>query len=148
MNHHPHRPLVLIADDNRPDADFVRLVIDEQGWTDEIDLEFVQDGDLAIERLLDATKPLPDLVLLDLNMPRRSGVEVLQAVRPHHASEILPIVTLTTSAAERDVVDALQAGASAFVVKPFEFEDAIDAIATTIRFWVMHARHVRLAPSA
>ena len=132
------RPLVVVVDDNRADADFIRHVVDQHEWR--IDVEVITDGQEAIDRLVDDDAALPDLVLLDINMPVRSGHEVLAEVRRRWPAAILPIVMLTTSGADHDIHRALGAGATAYVVKPHEADEAIDAVQTLLRFWLYQAR--------
>jgi CheY-like chemotaxis protein len=80
--------------------------------------------------------PDPRLVLLDLKMPFRNGLEVLQAVRAEGSCRHTPIVLLTSSVHDRDIVEAYQAGANAFVVKPGVYEDFISTLRRTADFWL------------
>ncbi len=82
----------------------------------------------------------PDLVLLDLNLPRRNGREVLQAIKEDPDLRRVPVVILTTSAAEEDVIDAYQLHANAYVRKPVDFEQFVAAVRAIDDFYVTVVR--------
>ena len=80
--------------------------------------------------------PQPDLVLLDLNLPRKNGLEVLDELRADTALTCIPVIVLTSSAARQDVEACYAHGANAFVVKPIELDAFMDLIGTIRRFWL------------
>ena len=82
----------------------------------------------------------PDLVLLDLNLPRKGGLEVLEELRADPALACIPVIVLTSSSAERDVDACYRRGANAFVVKPQELDEFMDLIALIRSFWLDTAR--------
>ena len=82
-----------------------------------------------------AGKPVPDLILLDLNMPRKSGLEVLAEVKENPAWKHIPVVILTSSEAERDVVAAYGLHANCYIVKPVDFEQFVKVVHTIEDFW-------------
>lgn len=122
------RPLhILLAEDNPDHAELVRRCLDQ--WLAGYSLHHVEDGEAALDYLLGrrpyadrAQFPAPDLVLLDLRLPRLDGLEVLREVKNHPALGTTPIVVLTTSDAERDVTAALAYDASSFLTKPMDCE--------------------------
>ena len=79
--------------------------------------------------------PRPKLILLDLNMPRKSGREALREIKADPKLRSIPVVVLTTSEAEADIVESYDTGANAYVTKPIRFEDLVSAMETLDRFW-------------
>jgi two-component system response regulator len=80
---------------------------------------------------------LPELVLLDLNLPRVDGLEVLRQIRADDRTKYLPVVVLTSSARDRDVVQSYQLGANSYVQKPVNFTDFIDATRQLGLYWLV-----------
>jgi CheY-like chemotaxis protein len=133
--------ILLVADDDED-----HLLLTQEALVEghvRHDLRTVGDGEQLLDYLLrrdvyadPAASPQPDLILLDLNMPRKSGYEALQEIKADPALRRIPIVVLTTSRAEEDVLRAYALGASAFITKPVTFERFVDAVATVGRFWL------------
>jgi len=107
-------------------------------------LHHVLDGVEALEFLrregqhLDA--PQPDLILLDLNMPRMNGREFLAAVKADEVLKLIPVVVLTTSDVERDVVASYKLGAAGYITKPVDMDQFVDAIRQLDTYWFVLAR--------
>jgi two-component system, chemotaxis family, response regulator Rcp1 len=78
----------------------------------------------------------PDLVILDLNLPRKDGIEVLAEIKQDDSLHVIPIVILTTSAAERDVLQSYELKANAYVTKPIDVHDFIEAVTSIEDFWL------------
>ena len=133
---------VLLVEDNEADVRLTREALRESG--DEVRLSAVADGDKAIAFLRReegfADAPRPDLVLLDLNLPRKSGLEVLDEMRADAALAPIPVIMLTSSGAQSDVEAAYARGANAFVVKPLELDAFMDLIGAIRGFWLEVAR--------
>ena len=133
---------VLLVEDNEADVRLTREALREAGGN--VRLSAVADGDkaLAFLRREDGfgDAPRPDLVLLDLNLPRKSGLEVLEEMRADDALARIPVIVLTSSAAQSDVEDAYAGGANAFVVKPLELDAFMDLIGAIRGFWLEVAR--------
>lgn len=129
---------ILMAEDDIDDQVLLRDAFRDSGV--EVELEFVPDGVELMARLnaiLDApTGKLPDLLLLDLNMPRMDGREALQAIREHDGLKHLPVIVLTTSRARLDILASYQLGANSFVTKPSRFEDLITILRSLERYWM------------
>ena len=129
---------ILVIDDEPGDVGLTKLAL-EQGKL-ACNITIANDGIVALE-LLKSDKPnaagryVPDLILLDLNMPRVPGLEVLRTVRADQRLSIIPVVILTTSAAETDIKRAYASGASGYVVKPIELRALFDSIQTVMRYW-------------
>ena len=96
-----------------------------------------RDGVEAIEYLLDDAKPLPDLVLLDLKLPRLSGLEVLQRIRTEERTKMLPVVVLTSSSQDEDIVSSYRMGANSYVRKPVRFSDFSEAVRQLGVYWLL-----------
>jgi CheY-like chemotaxis protein len=127
---------ILVVEDIGSDAILLREALRDAGLAD--DLVYANDGASALE-LLQSDGPLPQLVLLDLNLPGVSGHEVLDRVRADPRLEQLPIVVLTTSGAPKDVAFAYAHRANAYVRKPNGFE-ALSGVARALRdFWIRTA---------
>lgn len=118
---------ILLIEDDPDDVWLTQRVAKEFAAT----LEHAPDGDAAMAALkarIDAGKPLPDLVLLDINMPRKNGHEVLQELRAEPALAQLRVVMLTTSDAERDVEGAFEGRADGFITKPIRRGHMLDVL--------------------
>ncbi len=79
--------------------------------------------------------PRPDLVLLDLNLPRIDGKQVLREIRADEKLKEIPVVMLTTSAEERDIIDSYRLGVNAYITKPVEVQDFMDSVQKLEEFW-------------
>ena len=82
-----------------------------------------------------AGAPRPDLILLDLNLPKKDGREVLKEIKTDERLKIIPVVVLTTSSAEADILQSYGLHANCYIVKPMDFEEFADVIKTLERFW-------------
>jgi len=129
---------VLLVEDNEADVRLTREALREAG--ENVRLSAVADGDLALAYLRReagfADVPRPDLVLLDLNLPRKNGLEVLEEMRADERLACIPVIVLTSSAARQDVEACYARGANAFVVKPLELDELMDLIAAIRKFWL------------
>ncbi|OLT10935.1 two-component system response regulator [Pseudonocardia sp. CNS-139] len=137
MDPAPRLVNVLLVEDDPGDVLMTREAFDEYLHNR---LDVVTDGAAALaylrreEPYTDA--PAPDLVLLDLNLPRRDGREVLQEVKADPKLQHIPVIVLTTSQAEEDVLRSYQLHANAYVTKPVDFEGFIEAIRQIDHFFV------------
>ena len=141
------KPLtILLVEDNPDDIDLTREALAE------IDvpttLIVAEDGVKATELLRDAETSeqngRPDIILLDLKLPRKGGLEVLADVKADDNLRRIPVVVLTTSDAERDVLDAYDGHANGYVVKPVDLDDFIATVTGIVTFW---SRFVTLPPA-
>jgi two-component system response regulator len=107
-------------------------------------LHVVRDGaealDFLYRRGAHAAAPRPDLVLLDLNLPKRDGREVLEEIKSHPDLSAIPVVVLTTSSAEEDIMRSYRLHANAYVTKPVDFDQFINAIRQIDDFFVTVVR--------
>ncbi len=118
---------ILLVEDNPDHAELVRRSLEQFPLPSF--LQHVEDGEAAVDYMLGkgvcsdrAQYPVPDLVLLDLRLPRMDGLEVLRQVRSHPTLHQTPVVMLTTSDAERDVAAAFEYHANSFVTKPVDIQ--------------------------
>jgi len=136
---------VLLVEDNPGDVDLIRDSLEEV--TSNLEITVIGDGAEALDYLFQRTepvggngRPLPDLVLLDLNLPKLSGHEVLSEARRAFDLRSLPIVVVTSSDAARDIVTSYELGANSYVTKPGElvaFQRTVKALGN---FWCNVAR--------
>lgn len=136
-----NRPLeILLIEDNPGDVRLTREALKD--WREPPHLRVAVDGIAALEMLRDLT-PLevtPDIILLDLNLPRLSGREVLQAIKSSAAFRQVPVIVLSSSDAEDDVRAAYDLQANCYVVKPASLEDFMAMVYGIEQFWSLHAR--------
>jgi two-component system, chemotaxis family, response regulator Rcp1 len=117
-----------------------------------VELLVAYDGETALEIAqrsgLDFHLRRPDLIVLDLSLPRRNGFEVLQVIRANSALTTMPICVLTTSARQVDVEMAYDLGANAYILKPDSFGPFVDTVRNAIRFWSLVVRPSTMDPPA
>jgi two-component system response regulator len=129
---------ILLVEDNPDDVMFTLRAFEKNKIFNEVVV--AADGEQALEYLLppDESKALrPALVLLDVNLPKVNGLEVLRRIRSHSRTAGLPVVVLTTSNEERDIVDSYRLGANSFVRKPVMFGDFVDATKVLGVYWLL-----------
>ncbi|WP_114418610.1 response regulator [Marinospirillum perlucidum] len=128
---------VLLVEDEPADAHLVRLSFEEGRVM--IDLHEVRDGVEALEYLRRqppfTQAERPDLILLDLNMPRMNGQEFLREIKADEALKSIPVVVLTTSEAETDIQSSYHLGAAGFIVKPVDINDFIEQVQQLEHYW-------------
>jgi CheY-like chemotaxis protein len=105
-------------------------------------LRFVNDGEELLDYLHQRsghsreTSPRPDLILLDLNMPRKNGREALREIKADPALKHIPVIVLTTSSREEDISGSYAMGASSYIVKPDAFADLVAVVKTLESYWL------------
>jgi len=120
----PRTSSILLVEDNEGDVGLVREALEEHGVRGE--LTVIRDGSMAADFIADLdTKPdrCPDLVILDLNLPKLPGREVLKAMRQTQKCKEVPVVILTSSDAKEDKAQAATLGASRYLTKPIRLEE-------------------------
>lgn len=126
---------ILLVEDNPHDVLLTQRAFRRANIANELHL--ARDGQEAIEHLSDPARELPALVLLDLQLPKVEGLEVLRWIREERHTARLPVVILTTSNEERDLVRSYDLGANSFIRKPVDFEQFSDAIRTLGLYWLV-----------
>lgn len=128
---------ILMAEDNATDVMLTKEALAHAKVINT--LHVVDDGIEALDFLhrrgKHAKAPLPDLILLDLNMPRKNGQEVLAEIKADDRLKHIPVVILTTSKAEEDVVKAYGLYANCYVIKPVDFDVFADVVRSIQQFW-------------
>ena len=127
--------MLLLVEDNPSDEELTLRSLKKHNIVNEVIV--ARDGVEAIEYLLDDAKPLPDLVLLDLKLPRLSGLEVLQRIRTEERTKMLPVVVLTSSSQDEDIVSSYRMGANSYVRKPVRFSDFSEAVRQLGVYWLV-----------
>ena len=132
--------IILYAEDDEEDQMLVQDAFEESRLANE--LHFVEDGEELMDYLYRRGKytelnnvPLPGLILLDLNMPKKDGREALSEIKADSNLRRIPIVVLTTSKAEEEILRAYDLGVSGFIIKPVTFESLVDIVKTLSRYW-------------
>ena len=129
---------VLLVEDNRDDEELTIRGLERSGLKNPVDV--ARDGQEALDYLLGtdehAPEPVPAVIVLDLHLPRVSGLEVLRRIRAHERTRRLPVVILTSSHEDRDVIDGYDLGANSYVCKPIQFEQFATAIAQLGVYWL------------
>jgi CheY-like chemotaxis protein len=132
---------ILMADDDRDDCLLVKEAFAESRLLN--DLRFVADGAELMDYLShrgryqdERSAPRPGLILLDLNMPRKDGREALKEIKSHRDFRRIPVVILTTSKEEEDILQSYDLGASSFITKPITFSGLMEAVQTMKKYWL------------
>ena len=140
MNASTHPILVLVADDDPEDRMLIEDAFEESRLANP--LEFVVDGEDLLDYLHrrngysdPSSSPRPGLILLDLNMPRKDGREALKEIKSDPDLRQIPIVVMTTSRAEEDVLRTYDLGVNSFITKPVTFEGLVEVVKMLGRYW-------------
>ncbi len=150
MNDQYAKPITILMAEDDPDD----RMLTQEAWEENRlanALHFVENGEELMDYLHRrgrythlANAPLPGLILLDLNMPRKDGREALQEIKADPHLRRIPIVVLTTSKAEEDILRSYDLGANSFVIKPVTFEALVEVTKTLAMYWF---QLVELPPS-
>lgn len=137
----PRKPIsILMADDDPDDRMLAKDAFEEARLANP--LHFVEDGEQLMDylyrrgayfELID--RPLPGLILLDLNMPKKDGREALKEIKADPRLRHIPIVILTTSKAEEDILKTYNLGVNSFIIKPVTFEGLVGLMKTLTKYW-------------
>jgi two-component system response regulator len=133
------KPIVLLmADDDPDDRELAREALAESRVKNE--MCFVEDGEQLMDFLLRRNgfenAPRPGLILLDLNMPKKDGREALREIKAHPSLRRIPVVILTTSHAEEDMLSGYDLGAASYIAKPVTFDSLVDLMKAIDRYWI------------
>lgn len=132
---------ILLVDDSPRDTELAIDALRQYHLANEV--VALRDGVEALDYLFRrgafAARPLPDpaVILLDLKMPRIDGLEVLRTVKQHPQLKVIPIVVMTSSREEQDLVESYRLGVNAYVVKPLEFHAFVEAMKVVGAFWAV-----------
>ena len=130
---------ILLVEDNLDDVELTRLAFEESKLCNEIVV--ARDGQEAIDYLFGTGEPrkqvFPSVILLDLKLPKINGLEVLRRVREDPSTRCLPVIILTSSREDEDVVNSYKLGANAYVRKPVDYNQFVQAAKTLGLFWLV-----------
>lgn len=145
MTRYPARPAeILLVEDGLDDIEIARRALSRTRVAHR--LHVVRDGQEALDFLLRrgphkaARAPRPDLILLDLNLPRLNGIETLGRIRAHAALSVIPVVMLTASGRDEDVLRSYRGGSNTYIQKPLAFADFVRALEVVLEYWTVVAK--------
>lgn len=131
---------LLLVEDNPDDEELTLLALKKNNILNPVDI--ARDGAAALEYLFDGKEGeprevLPALILLDLKLPKVDGLEVLERIRAHDRTRFVPVVVLTSSRDESDILSSYSRGCNSYVRKPVEFADFLEATRQLGLYWLM-----------
>lgn len=128
------RPILLV-EDNPMDADLTRRAFKRRRVINPVVV--ARDGEEALNFMerWEAGEPLPVVILLDINIPKVNGLEVLRHFKTHPQLQKIPVIVLTSSSEDRDIQTAYQLGANSYIVKPVDFEKFVEVAAQIDLYW-------------
>ena len=133
---------ILLVEDNPTDAELTTRALKRKNLANR--LVWVKDGEEALDFIYAKgnfndrdPEDLPKLILLDLRMPKVDGLEVLKKIKADERTCRIPVVVLTSSQEDRDVVESYKLGVNSYVSKPVEFDEFIDAVSTLGLYWML-----------
>lgn len=137
-----HEIEILLVEDNPTDAELTIRALKKENLTN--NLVWVKDGAEALDFLFAkeeyaerSSEDLPKLVLLDLRMPKVDGLEVLQKIKSDERTKHIPVVILTSSKEDEDIVESYKLGVNSYVSKPVEFDEFTKAVSTLGLYWIL-----------
>lgn len=136
-----HGVEILLVEDNPRDAEIALRALKKHNLANQ--LVHVKDGQEALDWLFGTgvyagvTTRTPKVILLDLKLPKVDGLEVLRAIRGDTRTQLIPVVAMTSSREEQDVVRSYQLGVNSYIVKPVDFENFSAAVAEAGHYWLL-----------
>ena len=136
---------ILLAEDNPADAELALRALAKNNFANKV--HWVKDGAEVLEFIHGTDRyagrtasQMPKLLLLDLKMPKMDGLEVLRHLKANAATRLIPVVMMTSSNEEQDVVESYKLGVNSYIVKPVDFQQFVDTVAETGLYWVLANR--------
>lgn len=133
---------ILLVEDNPTDAELTMRALKKNNLANK--LHWVKDGEEALDYIFARGKyadrdpgNIPKLILLDLRMPKVDGLEVLQEIKRDETASRIPVVVLTSSKDDEDIVESYKLGVNSYVSKPVEFDEFISAVSTLGFYWML-----------
>ncbi len=137
---------ILIVEDNPQDAEMAMRAFRKNNLANNILI--VGDGEAALDYLFSRKKykgseifRRPKMILLDLKLPKVSGLEVLKEVKANPQTKVIPVIMLTSSAEEKDIIESYKLGVNSYIVKPVDFEKFVDAVKELGLYWLLLNQH-------
>jgi CheY-like chemotaxis protein len=135
------KKIILLVEDNRDDEELTLLAFEQSGIVNEVVV--VRDGAEALDYLFGtgthanrALNDMPAVILLDLKLPKIDGLEVLRRLRADHRTRFLPVVVLTTSKEDQDLINSYRLGCNSYVRKPVDFTEFLEAARQLGLYWL------------
>lgn len=143
MGYSKDRPVeILLIEDNSGDVLLTKEAFEEIEFNERISV--ARDGEDALDFLFKrgpyADAVTPDLILLDLNLPRKDGREVLQEIKSDPKLKIIPVIILTTSKSDRDIKICYDLHANCYITKPVDFDEFLNIVRYIVEFWIKMVR--------
>lgn len=132
------KPYILLVEDNPDDVELTRRAFAKNHIANEVVV--LNDGVQACEFLFDRNcdgRSLPQVILLDLKLPKLSGLEVLERIRADHQTRLVPTVILTSSKQEEDLLEGYRLGVNSYVRKPVDFNEFVEAVRQVGLYWLV-----------
>jgi two-component system, response regulator len=133
---------ILLVEDNSQEAELTIRALKKRTLANHF--VHVHDGQEAVDFIFrrgsykgKETYEMPKVVLLDLKLPKLDGIEVLRQLRADERTRLIPVVVLTSSREDRDVIEAYQIGANSYIVKPVDFEKFLEVVSNMITYWLL-----------
>ena len=127
---------ILLIEDNQEDAELTIRALKKFNMAN--NLLHLQDGEEALNFLFSSSvSTVPKIILLDIKMPKVDGIEVLRKIKGDPYRKIIPVVVLTSSKEERDIIESYKLGVNAYIVKPVEFDKFVKAVSEIGFFWLL-----------
>jgi two-component system response regulator len=141
--------IILVVEDNADDEALMLRALKKNGIAN--DIVVAHDGVEALDYLFGegqyegrSTENVPELILLDLKLPKMDGLDVLKRLREDERTKYVPVVILTTSSEQRDIVESYNLGANSYVTKPVDFQEFMEATRQLGTYWLLLNRSVSL----
>lgn len=129
---------ILIVEDNSGDIVLTREAFEEVGLSDKVHIS--KDGEEAMRFLRKESPfenaPTPDIILLDLNIPKKDGREILLEIKNDDDLKIIPVIILTTSKSDKDILSCYRSHANCYIEKPVDFDQFVEIISSIKDFWL------------
>lgn len=127
---------ILLIEDSMDDAELTIRALKKRNLANR--LLHINDGEKALEYLFNPTNSLfPKIILLDLKMPKVDGIQILKQLKGDPVKKVIPVVVLTSSKEERDIVETYNLGVNAYIVKPVQFDKFMEAVDQLGMFWLL-----------
>jgi|ERR1043165_815444 two-component system response regulator len=137
LKNNKEKPRVLLVEDNPGDIRLTQEALKESKM--DIHLDVTSDGEQAVDFLMKRGKFVdsvrPHIILLDLNLPKKNGIEVLKEIKGHESLKKIPVIVLTTSDADHDISKAYSLHCNCYILKPVDFDDFAKVIRLIEVFW-------------
>lgn len=137
---------ILVIEDNQNDAEMALRALKQNKLTNKVLV--VNDGEHALDYIFAkgksagrAKNALPKIILLDLKLPRIDGLQVLKEIKNNPETKVIPVIMLTSSKEEKDIIQSYQLGVNSYIIKPVDFDKFVDAIRDLGMYWLLLNQH-------